>query len=126
VRLPIAIFLFLAGAALACAEERANTPQDVFDQMRRNFHPDKAAGVHATYEWQISGPRGGDWWVEVDDRKFKMGRGHQPHANVTFVISDKDWVAISNDQLSGLWAYVTGRLKIHGDQSLARKLDTIF
>ena len=46
--------------------------------------------------------------------------------NVTFVAKDKDWVAVSDGKLGGTWAYMTGRLKIRGDQGLARKLGEIF
>ena len=43
-----------------------------------------------------------------------------------YAIPSKDWVAVSNGQLGGTWAYMTGRLKIRGDQGLARKLGQIF
>ncbi|PYL85635.1 MAG: hypothetical protein DMF17_07955, partial [Verrucomicrobia bacterium] len=46
--------------------------------------------------------------------------------SVTFITSDNDWVAMSNGTLKGTWAFLTGRLKVHGPQSLARKLDEIF
>ena len=123
-----AFFLFLiATSAFAAAHQRLSaTPQDVFDSMREVFRPDKAAGVHAKFQWDISGPRGGQWWIEVNDRTFKMGHGKIPDPNVTFVVSDNDWVAISNEQLSGVWAYMTGRLRVHGNQMLARKLDEMF
>ncbi|PYL51626.1 MAG: hypothetical protein DMF33_10205 [Verrucomicrobia bacterium] len=45
---------------------------------------------------------------------------------VTFIATDKDWVAICHDQLSGTWAYLTGRLKVRGDQGIARKLGEMF
>jgi len=62
----------------------------------------------------------------VNDGKYKMGKGKISDPNVTSVAKDKDWVAVSNGQLGGTRAYVTGRLKIRGDQGLARKLDQIF
>ena len=58
--------------------------------------------------------------------KYKMGKGKINNPNVTFVAKDKDWVAVSNGKLGGTWAYMTGRLKIRGDQGLARKLGEIF
>lgn len=110
----------------AAAHKPSATPQDVFDSMREVFRPQKAAGVHAKYQWEISGPHGGQWFIEVNDGKYRMGRGRVPNPNVTFVVSDNDWVAISNNQLSGVWAYMTGRLRVHGSQMLARKLDEMF
>ena len=114
-------------AAMAVAANQANsTPQDVFDAMRGSFQPAKAKGVHARYQWDLSGPNGGEWWIEVNDSTCKMGKGKIPDPTVTFIASDKDWVAICHDQLSGTWAYLTGRLKVHGDQGVARKLGEMF
>lgn len=118
----------IAFAALAIgADEKPNgTPQDVFDGMRQSFRADKAKGVHAKYQWELSGPNGGQWWIDVEDGKFKMGRGKIDNPNVTFALSDKDWVAMSNGKLKGTWAYLSGRMKVRGSQSVARKLDEIF
>jgi putative sterol carrier protein len=121
----IAVVVWL-GAAIALADRIDSTPQEVFDAMRSSFQPAKAKGVHARYQWDLSGPNGGQWWIDVNDGTYKMGKGRIDHPNVTFVAKDRDWVAISNDQLSGTWAYFTGRLKIRGDQALARKLGEIF
>jgi putative sterol carrier protein len=103
-----------------------STPQEVFDSMRGSFQANKAKGVHARYQWDLSGPQGGEWWIDVEDGKYKMGKGKIDNPNVTFVAKDKDWVAVSNHQLGGTWAYLTGRLKVRGDQGLARKLGEIF
>ena len=116
-----------SGLASAASNEKPNsTPQDVFDGMRQSFRAEKAKGVHARYQWQLSGPNGGEWWIDVIDGKFTMGRGKIDNPSVTFITSDKDWVAMSNGKLKGTWAYVTGRLRVRGSQSIARKLDEIF
>ena len=114
-----------ANSAIA-GEHMDSTPQEVFDGMRGSFQPAKAKGVHARYQWDLSGPQGGEWWIDVEDGKCKMGKGKVDNPNVTFVATDKDWVAVSNGQIGGIWAYFTGRLKIRGDQALARKLGEIF
>jgi SCP-2 sterol transfer family len=115
------------GTAIAASNESPNaTPQDVFDAMRGSFQPAKAKGVHARYQWDLSGPNGGEWWIEVNDGTYKMGKGKIPDPNVTFIAKDNDWVAICHDQLSGTWAYLTGRLKVRGDQGVARKLGEMF
>jgi putative sterol carrier protein len=115
------------GAVIAASSEHVDsTPQQVFDSMRGSFQPAKAKGVHARYQWDLSGAQGGQWWIDVQDGKYKMGKGKIDNPNVTFVATDKDWVAVSNHQMGGTWAYLTGRLKIRGDQGLARKLGEIF
>jgi len=116
----------LSAASAASKESSSSTPQQVFDGMRQSFQAQKAKGVHARYQWELSGPNGGQWWIDVNDGTYKMGKGKIDNPSVTFVTSDKDWVALSNGTLGGKWAYFTGRLKIRGSQSVAKKLDEIF
>ena len=103
-----------------------STPQEVFDSMRASFQAAKAKGVHARYQWDLSGPQGGQWWIDVNDGTYKMGKGKIDNPSVTFITSDNDWVAMSNGKLKGTWAYMTGRLKVRGSQAVARKLNEIF
>jgi putative sterol carrier protein len=122
----ISAAIWLEGDNAIAAEHMDSTPQEVFDSMRGSFQPAKAKGVHARYQWDLSGPQGGQWWIDVEDGKYTMGKGKIDNPNVTFVAKDKDWVAVSNHQMGGTWAYLTGRLKIRGDQGVARKLGEIF
>jgi putative sterol carrier protein len=122
----VAMAICIGAAAATPAEHLDSTPQEVFDSMRGSFRPAKAKGVHARYQWDLSGPNGGQWWIDVNDGTYKMGKGKIDHPSVTFVAKDKDWVAVSNGQLGGTWAYLTGRLKIRGDQAVARKLGEMF
>src|SRR6266446_3150551 len=115
------------GAASAASKEPLNsTPQQVFDGMRQSFRANQAKGVHARYQWDLSGPNGGQWWIDVEDGKYKMGKGKIDNPSVTFITSDADWVAMSNGILKGTWDFMTGRLKVRGSQAVARKLNEIF
>ena len=125
----------LAFAALALASpcqaqqtsrQQNSTPQQALDKRQDAFQADKAKGVHASYQWELSGPNGGEWWLSINDGTYKMGRGKIHNPNVTFVASDKDWVAMSNKTLKVSWAYLTGRLKIQGSHRLVKELDKIF
>src|SRR5438105_3060976 len=116
----------LATTNAASSEPRSSTPQQVFDGMRHSFRAEKAKGVNVRYQFELSGPNGGAWFIDVNDGKFKMARGRIDNPNVTFVTSDRDWVALSNGDLGGTWAFLSGRLKIRGDRGLAKKLGEIF
>src|SRR6476620_11410263 len=123
---PLVVAVCMSVGSATAAEHLDSTPQEVFDSMRGSFQPAKAKGVHARYQWDLSGPQGGQWWIDVDDGTYKMGKGKIANPSVTFIAKDKDWVAICHDQLSGTWAYLTGRLKVRGDQNVARKLGEVF
>jgi putative sterol carrier protein len=127
--LPIAMIIAVIGlsAVRAASEEPSSlTPQQVFDGMRQSFQANKAKGVHASYQWELSGPNGGEWWIDVNDGTYKMGKGKIDNPSVTFITSAADWVAMSNGKLKGTWAFMTGRLKVRGSQAVARKLNEIF
>jgi putative sterol carrier protein len=119
-------FALIAVALTAEAQQQHSTPQQIFDAMHHSFQPQKAVGLHIRYQFHLGGPQGGDWWIEVHDGKCKIERGKIENPNVTFMASDKDWVALANGKLNGAWATLTGRLKIQGDPGLARKLDEMF
>ncbi len=129
------LYVLLAFAALAlaspCQAQQASsqynsTPQQALDKRQNAFQPDKAKGVHASYQWELSGPNGGEWWLSVNDGTYKMGRGKIDNPNVTFAASAEDWVAMSNKTLKVTRAYLAGRLKIQGSHSLVKQLDEIF
>jgi len=101
-------------------------PADVFAAMRKGFQAAAAKGVHATYQFELGGPDGGSWWIIVNDGHFTMGKGVVKNPDVILASTDKDWVKLSTGSLGGMRAYLTGRLKVTGSQSLARKLDDIF
>lgn len=115
-----------AAGTVTIEHKPSTTPQQVFDGMKHDFQADNAKGFYARYQWELSGPNGGEWWIEVDDGKCKIGRGRINRPSVTFIISDKDWVAMANGKLSGTWAYLTGRFKVRGSHAIARKLDEMF
>lgn len=125
--------LFLAIALLPILSAFASppdqpsaTPQDVFDAMQASFRADKAAGVNARYQFEITGARGGVWSTEVKDNRCRFQKAAIEKPDVTLVASDADWVAIANGKLNGVWAGMTGRLKVRGNHALARKLEELF
>ena len=120
------LIVLLAASVRLLAGEHAATPQQVFDQMHANFHPDKARGLHARYQFDLTGPGGGSWFIEVNDGHCHFGHGRIQNPDLTMIASASDWVGLSNGTLNGTWAYFTGRLKVHGPHALARKLDEMF
>jgi len=57
----LAMAVCLNAATGTSAGQLDSTPQQVFDSMRGSFQPAKAKGVHARYQWELSGPQGGQW-----------------------------------------------------------------
>jgi putative sterol carrier protein len=53
-------------------------------------------------------------------------QGTTENPSITLTASDEDWLKIVSGQLNGQTAFLTGKLKIKGDISLAMKLQSVF
>lgn len=100
--------------------------QEVIDSMSIRFQANATKGVHAKYQWLISGDKGRDFCVNVQDGSFEILEGIQDDSNVTFKISDNDYLRLVNKELKGMTAILTSKLKVKGNIYLANKMDLFF
>ncbi len=100
--------------------------QDYFDTLEARFQADKADGVEAVIQWNIAGPKGGDWHVLVKDGGFELQSGSHTDPSVAIAISDDNWVKLINGDLNGPMAVMTRKMKVNGNIRLARKMDQMF
>ena len=107
---------------MASAEEVAA----IFPQMADSFDPDKAGDLNASIQFDLSGDNGGMYWVKVADGAIETGEGAVDTPNMTLKAAADDWHAVSTGQLNAMQAFMTGKIKIQGDMSLAMKLQTMF
>jgi putative sterol carrier protein len=104
----------------------ADSVQEIFDNMSQNFNADKAAGVKAVYQYDITGDGGGKWYADIADQKCTVAEGEHASPNITITVAAGDWLDIINGKLDGQMAFMSGKLKVKGDMSLAMKLKTLF
>jgi putative sterol carrier protein len=104
----------------------ADSVKASFDAMEGNFNADKAAGMKAVYQWDVTGEGGGKWHAEIADGKCSVKDGAHASPNITITVGAKDWLDIVNGKLDGQMAFMSGKLKVKGDMSLAMKLKTLF
>jgi putative sterol carrier protein len=84
--------------------------------------PDVAAKIGAVFQFVISGPEGGNWYVDLVEPGGKVATGTSPGAQCTVSMKDADLLAMVNGKLSPQMAFMTGKIKIQGDYGLAMKL----
>jgi putative sterol carrier protein len=108
------------------SEPDPTSPDEVFAQMQHSFRADRARGQHLRYQFNFTDPQAGNWWIQINDGAYTMGKGTIDHPDVTFACTGADWVQLSNGTLGGFQAFFTGRLKITGNQITAHRLDEMF
>jgi putative sterol carrier protein len=102
------------------------TVAEIFDQMPSVFNPAAAAGMNKTFQWNITGDEPGVWAFKIHDGQGEIIPGGVEKPDVTFTVSGKDWLAITEGKLDGMNAFLTGKLKVNGDMMLAMKLQSLF
>jgi len=102
------------------------TVHEIFDRMPETFLKEKAAGMDAVIEFDITGDGGGRWHAVIAGERLSVVRGPHPSPHLTLSASAEDYVAISTGKLNGQLAFMTGRLKASGDLALAVKMQNVF
>ncbi|HVC39109.1 MAG TPA: SCP2 sterol-binding domain-containing protein [Candidatus Dormibacteraeota bacterium] len=102
------------------------TPQQIIDQIPAAFQADKAQGLAATFQFDITGSQGGQWFAEIKDATCEVTAGTSPTANITITMADQNFVKLITGRLDGPMAFMTGKLKLKGDMALALRLSGLF
>ncbi len=107
------------------------TPDDFYlkwvpDQAKAN--PDQTAkikDINAVIQIVLTGEGGGDYYMELAGGQIKTSKGKADAPKLTITQSIGDWRDINAGRLNPQMAFMSGKLKISGDMSLAMKLGSI-
>jgi len=102
------------------------TVKESFDGMSSKFRADKAAGVNATIQYDITGDQGGTWHALIKDGSCAVNTGPAASPNLTLTMASQDWLDMISGKLSGQMAFMSGKLKLKGDMGLAMKIGGMF
>ncbi|HEY77149.1 MAG TPA: short-chain dehydrogenase, partial [Thermoflexia bacterium] len=108
------------------AGKRGLSVRAVFEGLADRFRADKAAGVDVVFQFSISGPGGGDWFVVVKDQTCTVEEGVHPSPTTTLKMADGDFLALVEGKLSAMQAFSTGKLKIEGDLMKSQLVQRLF
>src|SRR3989442_727627 len=88
-----------------------------FDALPSRFHAAAAEGVTVVYQFDLSGNEGGQYPLNIADQTCRVSAGLHPSPNVTLRMVGEDCAAILDGRLSGVSAFLSGRLKIAAQSS---------
>ena len=101
-------------------------PQDLFDKMPAAFVPEKAQGVNATVQIELSGEDGGTWVVNIADGKVAVTREPMENPTMTLAMDAQDYMDMVSGKLNPMNAFMQGKVKLKGDMGLAMKFQNMF
>ncbi len=101
---------------------------DIVSKMQEqvnNADPAKIKGVNATFQFELSGDEAGTFHLNVADGNVELVEGAHDNPNVTILMDSEDFKGMLDGQLNATSAFMSGKLKVKGDMSLAMKLQAL-
>lgn len=102
------------------------TIEKLMELMPKAFLPEKAEGVEAVIQYNLSGDQGGDWIITIGDGKCTTEQGEAEAPKLTLIADAGDYIDIITGKLNAMSAFAGGKLKLKGDLNLAMKLMDFF
>jgi putative sterol carrier protein len=96
------------------------------DLVPRRFEKDpaEALSIGAIYKFDVTGDDGGSWVLDLTKPEVRTGDG-EGDAQCTVTVSAEDFLGILNNTLNPVQAFMTGKIQVAGDMSLAMKLQQV-
>jgi putative sterol carrier protein len=96
-------------------------------EQKAAANTDAATAPNAIYQFKITGDGGGEW--NMDLTKGKTGdfvsTGTHASPGATITVSAEDWLGMLNGSLNPMQAFMSGKIKIDGDMTLAMSLQQV-
>jgi putative sterol carrier protein len=102
------------------------TPKEIFETKitEKTKNADAVKKVNAVYRFDISGPDGGTWILDMKEGTAGVRQADEA-GQCTIAISDADFVSMISGKLNPQMAFMSGKLKVKGDMGLAMKLGQV-
>lgn len=101
----------------------ADSARAFFESIEAKLDPEKAKGVTASYRFDVEGA--GSWKIDVVDGATSVTESGEPADCVISMREDVLLRLIEGTQ-NPATAFMTGKIKVDGDMSLALKLKQLF
>jgi putative sterol carrier protein len=104
----------------------AMTVKETFDAMPSKFRPERAQGLKAVIQYDITGSDACCCHVEIADGQCSLKEGAAAQPSLTLTMNSQDWLDMLAGKLNGQVAFMSGKLKHKGDMSLLMRLPGLF
>nr|XP_020478122.1 hydroxysteroid dehydrogenase-like protein 2 isoform X2 [Monopterus albus] len=100
--------------------------ESTFDVIRRVINTDVVKSTQGIYQFDLSGEHGGVWFLDLKSGSGSAGRGQPPvKADVVMMMDSSDFSEMFSGKLKPTMAFMSGKLRIKGDMTLAIKLEKL-
>lgn len=102
------------------------TLKEVFAGLQEKFSdPAKIKGTTAVFQFELSGGESANYYARFDDGTATVQEGVADSPDITISMDAEDFKSMVAGQLNPTMAFMSGKLKVKGDMSLAMKLQSL-
>jgi putative sterol carrier protein len=98
----------------------------VFERMPHVFNADAASGLDVTFQFNISGEGGDNWYAEIKNGACKVEAGTYPNPTSTIKMEAADFLDMIGGKLNAMQAFMSGKLKVEGDLMKSQLIQKLF
>ncbi|XP_029025826.1 hydroxysteroid dehydrogenase-like protein 2 isoform X2 [Betta splendens] len=100
--------------------------ESTFDLIREVINGDVVKSTQGIYQFDLSGEHAGVWFLDLKSGSGSAGQGQPPvKADVVMAMDSADFSKMFLGQLKPTMAFMSGKLRIKGDMTLAIKLEKL-
>ena len=105
----------------------ASSPSEFFATKAEQLKSASGAldGINATYQFNLSGDDGGTWVIDLASDIKEVREGEEESAQCIISMAAPDFMSMIQGSLNPQMAFMTGKLRVEGDVSLAMQLGAI-
>lgn len=96
----------------------------VIETMQARFNANAAAGLDLVFQFNIEDAE--NYYLSIKDGTCSLTEGDAPAPNVALIMDSATLKGVLKGEISGMEAFMTGRLRTEGDMMLALKLGELF
>lgn len=98
----------------------------LYQEMLSRFKPEKAQGVDALIQFDLTGEGASQFWVKVSNGTVTAGEGLAENPKITIRSSMDTWKDVAAGKTNVVNAFMMGKLKVQGDMGLGIKMQSMF
>lgn len=97
---------------------------DTFKVLKGVISPDVVKSTQGVYKFDLSGDHAGIWYIDLKSGTGSAGSGEPPvTADVVMSMDSADFIKMFTGKMKPTMAFMSGKLKIKGDMTLAIKME---
>jgi len=100
--------------------------ETTFDVIKSVINEDVVKSTNGVYQFDLSGEHEGVWFLDLKSGSGSAGQGQAPvKADVVMAMDSSDFSKMFSGKLKPTLAFMSGKLRIKGDMTLAIKLEKL-